>query len=218
MMQNIIENTNTNIIEFCNQQALQFGYEFKNGNLVHKTAQINWEVVEIGFGNKIGPFCVIGGEAQHRNYRSKGKICIGNNNVFFDGVSISQPTEISYQTNIGSRCYLMTCAVVHHDCVLEDDVTISSNVCLGGNVIVMRGANLGMNSSVHQFKTVGSFSMIGMNSCVIKGSKIKPGRKFAGTPVMDIGANSLGLSRAKISTHALKKEIERFDMYNNRLR
>ena len=65
--------------------------------------------------------------------------------------------EISYQQTL-VQVVLMTYAVVHHDCVLEDDVTISSNVCLGGNVIVMRGANLGMNSSVHQFKTVGSFS------------------------------------------------------------
>ena len=130
-MQNEIKNTNQNIVEFFHQQTVRFGYELKNGNLIHNTAQINWDALEIGFGNKIGPFCVIGCEAQHRSYRSQGKIFIGNNNVFFDRVSISQPTTISYETRIGNRCYLMTSAVVHHDCIIEDDATVSSNVSLG---------------------------------------------------------------------------------------
>ena len=36
-------------------------YYHLHGNLIHKTADIKWESIELGQGNKIGPFCVIGG-------------------------------------------------------------------------------------------------------------------------------------------------------------
>ena len=38
-----------------------------------------------------------------------------------------------------------------HDCLIEDDVTMSSNAAAAGNVIIMRGANLGINAAIHQF-------------------------------------------------------------------
>ena len=60
---------------------------------------------------------------------------------------------------------LLSSAMVHHDCLIEDDVTMSSNAAAAGNVIIMRGANLGINAAIHQFKVIGSFSMIGMNAC-----------------------------------------------------
>lgn len=190
------------------------GYEVINGNIVHHTAQINWDRVNIGFGNKIGPFCVIGGEAQHRHYSSCGEISVGDCNIFHEHTSVSLPTKISKITKIQSRCVFMASTVVHHDCLIEDDVTVSSNVSLGGSVIVMRGANIGMNAAVHQFKIIGSYSIIGMNGCVVKGSQIRPGRKYAGVPVKDIGINSLALSRAKITDKLLQEERRRFDAFD----
>lgn len=209
---------NGDILNLVSAADVPFGYEFLSGNLVHKTAQINWNRVRIGVRNKIGPFCVIGGEAQHRYYSSYGEISIGDDNVFQEHVSVSLPTKISKETRIGSRCFFMTSTVVHHDCLIEDDVTISSNVSLGGSVIVMRGANIGMNASIHQFKIIGSHSIIGMNGCVTKGSKIRPGRKFAGVPVKDIGANSIALSRAKITDKLLETENQRFAAFNDHLK
>ncbi len=82
----------------------------------------------------------------------------------------------------------------------------------------MRGANIGMNASVHQFKTIGSYTMLGMNGCVIKGSNIRPGRKFVGVPVRDIGSNSIGLSRAKITENLLQIENQRFAAFNDYLK
>ena len=88
------------ISNLINTVDAPFGYEFLNGNLVHKTAQINWNRVSIGVGNKIGPFCVIGGESQHRHYSSFGEISIGDYNVFQEHVSISLPTKISKKTSM----------------------------------------------------------------------------------------------------------------------
>ena len=45
-----------------------------NGNLVHKNSIINWNKVEIGKGNVIGPNVIIGTEAQHPYEKSNGKI------------------------------------------------------------------------------------------------------------------------------------------------
>ena len=35
------------------------------GNRVHSTAVINWDQLEIGTGNEIGPYVCIGTDAQH---------------------------------------------------------------------------------------------------------------------------------------------------------
>ena len=194
-----------------------FGYEYHYGNLIHKSAQINWSKVELGHGNIIGPLCIIGGEAQHKFYSSEGKVKIGDDNVFHNSVTVSLPTKMSGLTAIGDRCIFMTSAMIHHDCSIEDEVTMSTNVAAAGNVIIMRGANLGMNSAIHQFKVIGSFSMIGMNACIIKGSVATPGRKLAGVPIRDIGPNTIGLSRSKITKSTLELELERFDLFEKLL-
>lgn len=217
-MRQIFNHVNSENFGLVGVSAVPFGYELVNGNVVHKTAQINWDRVDIGVGNRIGPFCIIGGEAQHRYYSSCGDISIGDHNIFQEHVSVNLPTKISKNTKIGSGCFFMTSAVVHHDCLIEDDVTMCSNASLGGGVIVMRGANIGMNASVHQFKAIGSYTILGMNGCVIKGSNIRPGRKFAGVPVRDIGSNSIGLSRARITEKLLQAEHKRFQAFNDHLK
>ena len=40
-------------------------YKKIKNNLVHETAVINWDKLLIGKGNKIGPYVVIGNDAQH---------------------------------------------------------------------------------------------------------------------------------------------------------
>ena len=54
---------------------------------------------------------------------------------------------------------------------IEDDVVLSSNVILGGNVYIMKNANLGIKTIVHQNQVIGSFSMIGMGSIITKNKK-----------------------------------------------
>ena len=46
------------------------------GNLIHKTAVINWNKLTIGKNNIIGPYVVIGNRAQHPSAKSNGKIYI----------------------------------------------------------------------------------------------------------------------------------------------
>ena len=44
------------------------------GNLVHKTAVVNWKDINIGKGNIIGPYVVIGNMPQWKNKKAVGKI------------------------------------------------------------------------------------------------------------------------------------------------
>ena len=69
-MRQIFNHVNSENFGLVGVSAVPFGYELVNGNIVHQTAQINWDRVDIGVGNRIGPFCIIGGEAQHRYYSS----------------------------------------------------------------------------------------------------------------------------------------------------
>ena len=185
-------------------------YIKKKGNLIHKTAIINWNKLSIGKNNIIGPYSVIGNFPQHPKMKSYGKIIIGNNNVFNEYCNIHLPTKDTKKTIIGNNNYFMNSTTIDHDCIIEDEVVLSSNVVLGGNVYIMKAAQLGIKVSVHQNKTIGSYTMIGMHSFITKKTSIIPGYIYFGKPVKKIKKNLIGLKRNKITTESLKKEISRF--------
>ena len=104
----------------------------------------------------------------------------------------------------------MNSTTIDHDCFLEDDIVLSSNVILGGNIHIMKKANLGIKTIVHQNQVIGSFSMIGMGSIITKNKRILPGYMYYGKPVKKIRKNILGLKKNKINDKNLKSEHARF--------
>ncbi len=182
----------------------------KKGNLIHKTAVINWKKLSIGKNNIIGPYTVIGNFAQHPKENSIGIIEIGNNNFINEYCNIHLPTKNKKKTQIGNNNYFMNSTTIDHDCVIENNVVLSSNVVLGGNVHIMEGAQLGIKVCVHQNQVIGSYSMIGMNSFITKKIKVTPGYKFYGKPAKKKTKNLLGLKRNKIDELKLKYENSRF--------
>ena len=180
------------------------------GNYIHSTAIINWNSLIIGKGNTIGPYVVIGNEAQWKGKKSVGKIIIGNNNVFNEYTNIHLPTKLKKKTFIGNNNYIMNSTTIDHDCYLENNLVISSNVILGGNVYIMKYANLGIKTIVHQNQVVGSYSMIGMGSIITKSKKILPGYVYYGKPVKKIKKNIFSIKKNKISDKQLKSENVRF--------
>ena len=185
-------------------------YIKKKGNLIHKTAVVNWKKILIGKNNIIGPYVVIGNFAQHPKSKSIGNIEIGNNNVFNEYCNIHLPTKNKKKTLIGNNNYLMNSTTIDHDCTIENNIILSSNVILGGNVYVMEGAQLGMRVCVHQNQVIGSYSMIGMNSFITKKLEVVPGYKFYGKPAQKQSKNLFGLKRNKINNIKLKFEVNRY--------
>ena len=180
------------------------------GNFIHPTAVINWKSLTIGVGNTIGPYVVIGNQAQWKNKKNMGKIIIGNNNVFNEYTNIHLPTSLKRKTFIGNNNYIMNSTTIDHDCYLEDNIVLSSNVILGGNIHIMKNANLGMKTIVHQNQVIGSFSMIGMGSIITKKKKILPGYIYYGKPIKKVKKNILSLKKNKVNYKNLKIEHLRF--------
>jgi len=184
-------------------------------NIIHPSAIIGPNVT-MGKGNYIGPYCVISGRVnlgdnnkflahasvglppQHRGFdftvssmEEIGTISIGSGNVFREFVTIHQPYH--ELTSIGSNCFLMSYVHVPHDCVIEDGVTIANNAQIGGHSILMRGCNIGLSVSIHQFSVIGSYAMVGMGSVV--GKNIIPFNTYAGGGPKRLGVNEVGMKR-----------------------
>ena len=181
------------------------------GNYIHKTATINWKEVIIGKNNVIGPYCVIGSDAQHTRDISNGKIYIGSNNIIREFTTIHLPTKLKKKTIIGNNCNLMTMSHIAHDCIIEDDVVFSNNVTLGGNTYVMKKSQLGFNTIIHQNQVIGSFAMIGMGTIVTRSIKILPGFVYFGNPAKKIKKNTEGFKKKGISKTEIINETKRFN-------
>jgi UDP-N-acetylglucosamine acyltransferase len=130
---------------------------------------------KIGDNNIIGPHAVIGTPGQDtRNPRydsSQGLIEIGDNNIIREFAAIQKPC---YQdlTKIGNNVHLMQSVHVPHDAILQDDVIITPMCVLAGITKLLKGANIGMGSTIHQHSVVGQYSLISMGAAVTK--NIKP--------------------------------------------
>ena len=180
------------------------------GNYIHKSAIINWARLKIGKNNIIGPYCVIGTDAQHTTDKSYGNIEIGNGNIIREFTTIHLPTKLKKKTIVGNNCNLMAMSHIAHDCILEDDLVFSNNVTLGGNTHVMKKSQLGFNTIIHQNQVIGSFSMIGMGSIITKKIKVLPGYIYLGNPAKKKKKNSLGFKKKGIRQIDLKNETKRF--------
>jgi len=57
---------------------------------------------------------------------------------------------------------------IGHDCLIESDVILCARVSLAGHCHVLKGAVLGLSSSLHPFSTIGAHAFVGMGSVVVK--------------------------------------------------
>lgn len=197
-------------------------------NIIHSTAQIDPDV-ELGEGNYIGPFChiysnvkigngnhfegyaSIGSPAEkHGFFRTKPEqnTIIGNNNIIREFVTINSGSRRS--SIMGNNCLMLRGSHLSHDTILEDNVTISCSVMIGGESHIMTGCNLGLGSLLHQFSVMGSYSMLGMGAVVTKTLELEPGCIFVGNPAKFLKQNNVGLSRNNITPELLQAEFQRW--------
>lgn len=192
-------------------------------NFIHPTAIIE-EGACIGHNNYIGPYCVIyknttignynrfeshcvvGSLPEHKLYFTEGcgfGVKIGDNNVIREFTTINIGTV--RDTVIGNNNIMLRGSHCGHDCVIENNVTISCNVLLGGHSYVMKGANMALGSICHQYSIIGAYAMVGMNSTVTKSTPILPGKIYVGSPSIYLKDNEIGIKRADISDYQLHK-------------
>ncbi|MEU2711510.1 acetyltransferase [Streptomyces sp. NPDC007205] len=87
---------------------------------------------------------------------------------------------------LGAHVAVMPQAVLTHDDVVEDYVTLASGVRLGGGVRLARGAYLGSGALVREGTEVGAWSLVGMGSSVL--GDVPPGEVWAGNPARRLRA------------------------------
>jgi UDP-N-acetylglucosamine acyltransferase len=157
------------------------------GNDIDPTAII-YPGVEMGTGNIIGPFCIIGAPPEWRDKEyNRGRVVIGDNNRFTGLVTIDSGGE--HNTQIGSNCYFMKHSYVAHDAVISNNVTLSSGAKVGGHTIIGEHTTLGLNAVIHQKVCVPYGCMIGMGAVVTKKTNMVGAKKYAGNPAKLIGDN-----------------------------
>ena len=163
--------------------------------------------ISIGNNNVFGPYSIIGGPPQDdqfglektRSFFARGgdselSIQIGDRNVFREFVTVHHP--LSTKTTIGSDNYFMTQAHIPHDACIADRIKLANSVQIAGYTSIMSDTYLGLGVVVHQFISIGSYSMIGMSATVTK--DVAPGSKVVGSPARLIGPNVVGLGKAGV--------------------
>jgi len=193
-------------------------------NRIHPTAVLGPQV-ELGDGNIIGPFCVlqgpvvlgddnflashvsVGGAAEVRGHRFEPSweepfdghgVVIGSRNVIKEFVAINGGWK--HTTRVGDDGFLMGLAHLNHDVVAGDEVTVSGSAVVAGHVVIEDGANLGLGTVVHQYRTVPAGSMIGMQSAVTR--DLPPYVVSMGVPARPSRLNTHRLARLGIDEGA----------------
>lgn len=195
-------------------------------NFIHHTAVVP-DSVTIGKNNYIGPYCVFGPNVhlgsnnrfeshvcvglpaeKHGYFDKSGLVMIGDDNIVREHCTIQAGT--TKITTIKNNCLMLRGSHLSHDSLLEDGVTVSCSVLIGGESYIMKGANLALGCILHQRSLIGSYSMVGMNSTTTKSLECLPGNIYIGSPAKLLKQNIVGLDRANISDLDLQNETKRF--------
>ena len=163
-------------------------YDFINDNYIHNTAKVFWDNIEIGSGNIIGAFAVIGSNGEIRNVKHtefKGKVLIGSNNVISEFVSVQRPYEQGKTTVIGNNNIIMAHSHIGHDAVIGSDCEICCHTIVAGYVTVKDGAKLKLNVTTRNRITIGKDAVCGMGAVVTK--DVPDGATVIGNPAKEKG-------------------------------
>jgi UDP-N-acetylglucosamine acyltransferase len=158
-------------------------------NYIHPTAIIYPNVKLIGDNIYIGPYCIIGGMAEHKAFWDKpiGSVVINEGCVITGHVTIDAGT--TSPTYISNDVWILKHAHVGHDCFIGSNVVLSCGAKIGGHTIVHPKCNVGLNAVIHQKQEIAPGCMIGMGAVVTKGLVTKPYQKYAGNPAKWLGSN-----------------------------
>ena len=106
-------------------------------------------------------------------------------------MTINKGTRELGKTQIGSNVLLMASTHVAHDCLVGDNVIMSSLATLGGHVKVGNWAILGGGVLVHQFTQIGDHALIGGGFRAVQ--DVPPYIIAANHPLSYKGVNLVGL-------------------------
>ncbi|MBH06651.1 MAG: acyl-[acyl-carrier-protein]--UDP-N-acetylglucosamine O-acyltransferase [Phycisphaeraceae bacterium] len=157
----------------------------------------------IGRKNRIWPQATLGGEPQDRKYRGgPTQLIIGNHNEIRESVTIHRGTENDESvTKIGNNNLVMCYSHIAHDCVIHDRVTIANGVGLAGHIHIESDVNIGAETGVHHFVSMGQHCYVGGMSRLVH--DVPPYMIAEGSPARVRGVNLIGLARHEFPTETI---------------
>ena len=96
------------------------------------------------------------------------RACVHSSVTLGVGTVVCAGAVIQPDAVIGAHCIINTSASVDHDCQIEDYVHVAPGVHLAGGVTVKSGTLLGIGACVTPKVTIGSQSIVGAGSVVVR--------------------------------------------------
>ncbi|WP_374570503.1 acyl-ACP--UDP-N-acetylglucosamine O-acyltransferase [Phenylobacterium sp.] len=158
---------------------------------------------EIGAGNSIYPFAMLGGPPQHTAYKGEDtRLVIGDNNIIREHATMNIGTAAGGGvTYVGSDGFYMIESHVGHDCKVGDNVILTKQATLGGHCQIGDFVIVGGLAAVHQYTRVGRHAMIGGLAAVVK--DVIPYGSVWGNHAHLEGLNLVGLKRRGFSRETI---------------
>ncbi len=101
------------------------------------------------------------------------------------GSILMKNVTLTASVTLGSHVVAMPSVTFTHDDDVADFATFAAGVSLGGGVRIGRAAYLGLNSSVRERTSVGSYATVGMGAAVL--SNVPDGETWVGVPAHPLG-------------------------------
>lgn len=149
----------------------------------------------IGSQNRIFQFASIGEEPQDKKYAGEPtSLEIGDRNTIREFVTLNRGTaQDDGVTRLGDDNWIMAYVHIAHDCRIGNETIFANNASLAGHVSVGDYAILGGFTLVHQFCSIGAYSLTAFGSGISK--DVPPFVTVGGTPARAHGLNMEGLRR-----------------------
>lgn len=98
---------------------------------------------------------------------------------------------VGAQAQVGDFFFCLSGAVINHNVIIDDHVTVTSGVVLAGDVHVEADCYLGQSSVVRELVRIGKGSLLGMGCVVLR--NVAPHSVMVGNPARRLGARELNL-------------------------
>ena len=128
---------------------------------------------------------------------------IGDNNIIRESCTIHRGTvQDESLTKIGNDNLLMAYVHVAHDCIIGDNCIMANNSTLAGHVTIGDSVILGGFTAIHQFCTIGAYSMTGGKTTIVK--DVPAFVMVSGAPGKPHGMNFEGMRRRGYSPELIR--------------
>ena len=169
-----------------------------DGTIIRHHATVEGKVV-LGKANEIYPYSLIGGLTHDLKFSGgEPELHIGDRNTFREYCTAHVATSEQNKTLIGSDNTFLAYSHVAHDCVVGDNLVMSSHSALAGHVQVGDHVNVAWGAGVHQFCRLGRHCMVSACSKLVQ--DVPPFMLADGSPAEVRSINKVGMERAGFSS------------------